>query len=158
MSLVINWSNLHTEQKANLLLLFFSSRQVWNVINYIAIALCLFFVARRLWVTPTVETFLTLTLAMMCIVLLLTPWFFPWYSIWIVGLAAVCLPVCRGRAVSAFFILALTFSYSTLSHYLFGHGLLGPNIYLVSLFDSVPPICAFLLCWTLYPRWRWTTP
>ena len=158
MRLVINWSTLHTEQKANLLLLFFSSRQVWNVINYIAIALCLFFGARRLWVTPTVETFLTLTLAMMCILLLLTPWFFPWYSIWIVGLAAVCLPVCRGRAVSAFFILALTFSYSTLSHYLFGHGLLGPNIYLVSLFDSVPPICAFLLCWTLYPRWRWTTP
>lgn len=152
----INWLNIHTEQKGNPLLLFFSSRQVWNVINYIAIALCLFFGARRLWVTPTVETFLTLTLAMMCIVLLLTPWFFPWYSIWIVGLASVCLPASRGRAVSAFFILALTFSYSTLSLYLFGYGLLGTNTYLVSLFDSVPPICAFLLCWTLYPRLRWT--
>src|SRR6266702_2937876 len=154
---VINWLYYHTEQKGNLLFLCFSSRQVWNFINSIAIALCLFFGARSLWVTPTVETFLTLTLAMMCIVLLLTPWFFPWYSIWIVGLAAVCLPVRRGRAVSAFFILALTFSYSTLSLYLFGHGLLGPNVYLVSLFDSVPPICAFLLCWTLYPRWRWTS-
>ena len=153
---VINWLNLHTEQKGNLLFLFFSSRHVWNVINYIAIALCLFFGARRLWVTPTVKTFLTLTLAMMCIVLLLTPWFFPWYSIWIVGLASVCLPACRGRTVSAFVILALTLSYSTLSLYLFGYGLLGQNIYLVSLFDSVPPICAFILCWTMYPYWRGT--
>jgi hypothetical protein len=154
---VINWLFFHREQKGNLLFLFFSSRQVWNAINYIAIALCLLFGARRLWVTPTVETFLTLTLAMMCIVLLLTPWFFPWYTIWIVGLAAVCLPVRRGRAASAFFILALTFSFSTLSQYLFNHGLLGPNVYLVSLFDSVPPICAFLLCWMLYPHLRWTT-
>jgi hypothetical protein len=155
---VIFWSNLHSEQKGNLLLLFFSSRQVWDVINYTAIALFLFYGTYRLWVTPTVETFLMLVLAMMCIVLLLTPWFFTWYTIWIVGLAAICLPVRRDRALSAFFILALTFSYSALSLYLFNHGLLGPNVYLLSLFDSVPPICAFLLCWTLYPRWRWTTP
>ncbi len=150
---VVNFLNVHTEQKGNLLLQFFSLRKVWNVINYMAIALCLFFGARIFWVTPKVETFLALALAMMCIVLLLTPWFFPWYSIWIVGLAAVCLPARRSRAVAAFIMLALTFSYSTLSLYLFNHGLLGFNVYLVSLFDTVLPICAFLLCWMLYPRW-----
>ena len=150
---VINWLNIQPERKSNLLLLFFSRRQVWNVINYSAIALCLFFGARKFWVTPTVETFLALALAMMCIVLLLTPWFFTWYSVWIVGLAVVCLPAHRSRVVWAFFVLALTFSYSTLSLYLFNHDLLGPLIPLVSLFDNVPPICAFLFCWIRYPRW-----
>ena len=108
--------NLPLEQKGNLLLLFLSRRQVWNVINYIAIALCLFFGARRFWVTPTLGTFLAFALATMCIVLLLM-----------------------------------------LSLYLFNHDLLGPLGYLVSLFDTVPPICAFLFCWMRYPRWRWTT-
>ncbi|HJT57403.1 MAG TPA: hypothetical protein VJ761_12965 [Ktedonobacteraceae bacterium] len=154
---VINWLHVHPEQKDNPLLMFLSWRQVWDVIEYIAIALCLFFGVRRLWVTPTVETFLTIALATMCIVLLLTPWFFTWYGTWIVGLAVVCLPARRNRVVWAFFILALTFSYSTLSLYLFNHDLLGPIGYLVSLFDTVPPICAFLFCWIWYPRHRPTT-
>ncbi len=94
---------------------------------------------------------------MMCIVLLLTPWFFTWYSMWIVGLVAVCLPARRSRVVWAFIILALTFSYSTLSLYLFNHDLLGPHGYLVSLFDNIPPICAFLFCWIRYPRSPWNT-
>lgn len=149
---VINWLAFHPAQKGNPLLLFFSRRQVWNGIGYLAIALCLFVGTRRLWVAPTVDTFLALALATMCIVLLLTPWFFTWYITWIVGLAAVCLPARRSRVVWAFFILALTFSYSTLSLYLFNHDLLGSRGYLVSLFDTVPPIGAFLFCWMRYPR------
>jgi hypothetical protein len=84
-------ATLHSMSASRISGLFVSSRQVWNVINYIAIALCLLFGARGLWETPTLETFLTLTLAMMCIVLLLTPWFFPWYIIWIVGLGSCVL-------------------------------------------------------------------
>ena len=155
---MINWLSLHPAQKSNPLLLFFSWRQVWNGIGYIAIALCLFFGVRRLWVKPTLETFLALALAMMSIVLLLTPWFFTWYATWIVGLAVVCLPARRNRLVWAFFILALTFSYSTLSLYLFNHNLLGSHTYLVSLFDTIPAIGAFLFCWMRYPRGRRNHP
>ena len=36
----VNWWLLHPEQKGNLLLLFFTLRPVWNIINYLAIALC----------------------------------------------------------------------------------------------------------------------
>ena len=151
---IINWLNFHPQQRSNFLWLFFSWRQVWNVINYIAILLCLLVGVRRLWIRPTVRVFLALTLAMMCIVLLLTPWFFTWYITWIVGLAVVCLPAHPNRVVWSFFMLTLTFSYSALSLYLFNHELLGPNGYLVSLFDTVPPICAFLLCWFVYPRLR----
>jgi len=149
---LINWLQFHPAQKDNFILLFFSWRQVWDAINYLAILLCLVLGARWLWRTPTVQAFLALTLVMMCLVLLLTPWFFTWYITWIVGLAVVCLPMRRARVTWSFCFLALTFSYSALSLYLFNHNLLGSRGYLVSLFDTVPPICAFLLCWFLYPR------
>jgi hypothetical protein len=149
---VISWWHFHPEQNGNLLLLFFSQRQVWNVINYLAIALCLVIGARRLWTTPTVSAFLTLALAMMCLVLLLTPWFFAWYITWIVVLAAVSLPARRSRVLWAFFFLALTFSYSALTLYLFHENLLDSHGYLDTLFDAGPPICVFLFCWLHYPR------
>ncbi len=147
---IINWLNFHPALKSNFLLLFLIWRKVWDVVNYLAIILCLILGARRMWRAPTVRTFLALTLAIMCLVLLLTPWFFTWYITWIVGLAVVCLPTNRSRLVHSLFLLALTFSYSALSLYLFNQGLLGSRGYLTSLFDTLPPICAFLFCWFQY--------
>jgi hypothetical protein len=151
---LIWWWHFHPEQKGNPLLLFFSQRRVWNVINYLAIALCLVIGTRRLWKTPTVSVFLTLVLAMMSLVLLLTPWFFAWYITWIVVLAAVSLPARRSRVLWAFFFLALTFSYSALTLYLFHENLLDSHGYLDTLVDAGPPICVFLFCWLYYPRLR----
>ena len=149
---VINWLHFHPALQSNFVLLFLSWRKVWDSINYLVIILCLILGARRLWTTPTVRAFLALMLGIMCLVLLLTPWFFTWYITWIVGLAVVCLPAKRSRFVWSFFLLALTFSYSALSLYLFNQGLLGSRGYLTSLFDTLPPICAFLFCWFWYPR------
>lgn len=149
MRAVINWLKFHPAQKSKSLWQFLSQRNIWNDINYLAIGLCLILGARRLWKTPTVRAALTLMLATMCIVLLLTPWFYAWYVTWIVGLAVVCLPARRDRVTWSFFALALTFSYSALSLYLFYQGLLGSHGYLAILFDMVPSLCAFLLCWWL---------
>ncbi|HEY3993286.1 MAG TPA: hypothetical protein VGM01_10450 [Ktedonobacteraceae bacterium] len=151
---IINWLHFHPALQSNFVLLFLSWRKVWDSINYLVIVLCLILGARHIWEKPTVRAFLELALAIMCLVLLLTPWFFTWYITWIVGLAVVCLPAKRSRFAWSFFFLALAFSYSALSLYLFNQGLLGSRGYLTSLFDTVPPICAFLFCWFWYPRLR----
>lgn len=149
---VMNWLSFHPDQKNNLVLLFLSWRKVWDAITFLALIVCLILGARWLMQKPTARIFLTLALAVMSLVLLLTPWFFTWYITWIVGLAVVCLPARRTRITWSVFLLALTFSYSALSLYLFNHDLLGSRGYLVSLFDTVPPIGAFVYGWLWYPR------
>jgi hypothetical protein len=86
----------------------------------------------------------------MCIVLLITPWFYPWYITWPVGLAAICLPRREQRTAWALLALALTFSYSALSFYIIDF--LGARVYLWPLFNTLPPVCAFLLCWLTKAR------
>ena len=152
MSLIINWSQLHPTQTSNHLLAFLGLRRVWDDITYLAIALCLLLGFIQLWRKPAFSTFQLLALATMCIALFITPWFYPWYIIWLIGLAAVCLPTREKRAAWAFCALALTFSYSALSLYI--SGFLATRVYLWPLFDTFPPLCAFLLCWTVYPALR----
>lgn len=151
---IINWLNFHPAQKHNALLVFLSQRRVWDSLNLMAIMLCLMLGARQLWLKPAIRTFVTVALATMCVVLLITPWFFPWYITWIVGLAVLCLPLRQNRTTWALLALTLTFSFSALSLYLFNAGLLGSHGYLVSLFDTIPPLCAFLILWYCDQRWH----
>ncbi len=147
---VINWLNFHPEQAHNRLLLFLRQRRLWDDLNIAAIALCLLLGVRQLWLKPAVGTFVTLALATMCVVLLITPWFFAWYITWIVGLAVLCLPVRRDRFKASLLALTLTFSLSALTLYLFNTNLLGSRGYLTTFFDVVPPVCAFFVCWYCY--------
>ncbi len=149
---IINWVGYHPALKGNFLLLFFSWRKVWDGINYLAIIFCLIIGARKLWRTPTVNAFLTLALAIMCVMLLLTPWFFAWYVTWIVALAAVNLPARSTRVRWSCFFLALAFSYSALTLYLFHENMLGSRDYLDTLFDAGPPVVVLLFCWLRYPH------
>ncbi|HEY0755935.1 MAG TPA: hypothetical protein VGD98_18400 [Ktedonobacteraceae bacterium] len=151
---VVNWLHLYPQQQANPVWLFLSWRRVWDIINYLAIILYLVLAAGQFKKSQSVSALLAIMLAMMCLVLLITPWFFTWYVTWIVGLAVVCLPARRNRALWSCFFLALTFSYSALSLYLFNQNLLGPNGYLTIFSDLVPPLGAFLLCWYTYGRSR----
>ncbi len=151
---IINWLNFHPAQKHNALLVFLSQRRFWDSLNLMAIMLCLMLGARQLWLKPAIRTFVTVALATMCVVLLITPWFFPWYITWIVGLAVLCLPLRQNRTTWALLALTLTFSFSALSLYLFNAGLLGSHGYLVSLFDTIPPLCAFLVLWYCDQRWH----
>lgn len=139
----------HSSHAHNFLLVHLSHRRIWDDLTYLALALCLLLGAYRLWLKPGLSTFRTLVLALMCIVLLITPWFYPWYITWLVGLAAICLPRREQRTTWALFALALTFSYSALSFYIIGF--LGARVYLWPLFNTLPPVCAFLLCWLTHP-------
>jgi hypothetical protein len=141
----IEWLQHHPTLKPNGLLMLLTNRHFWDDLNYIAITICLLLGARQLWSKPTTRTFVTVALATMCTVLLITPWFFSWYITWILGLAVICLPVHQNRTETALLALTLTFSFSALFTYLFNAGLFDPQYYLVSLFTTIPPVCAFLL-------------
>lgn len=147
---IIEWLHLHPAQAHNSLLQLLSTRRLWDDLTLAAIALCLLSGARLLWSRPDLRTCVVVALLTICAVLLITPWFFSWYLTWPLGLAVLCLPWRQGRLETALLTLTFVFSASALSTYLFTIGLFGSHFYLVSLFTTLPPACAFVLalvCW-----------
>lgn len=154
---LIEWLHLHPAQAHNGLLQLLSTRRFWDDLTLVAMALCLLTGARQLWFKPDQRTFALVSLGTLCTVLILTPWFFSWYLTWPLALAVLCLPCRQERMATALLALALVFSASALSTYLFTLGLFGSHYYLVSLFSTLPAACACLLtliCWRPARRHR----
>lgn len=146
------WQKYHPTLRGGLLALL-SGRRFWDDLTLLGIAACLVWGVFRLWHRPTTRTFVCVGLLTMSLVLLITPWFYSWYITWLLGLGAVCLPARQNRLETALMALTLTFSFSALFTYLFNGNLFGSHYYLVSLFTTIPPSCAFLLTLVLWrPR------
>lgn len=143
------WKNHHPALRHGLLD-FLANRHLWDGLTLASIILCLLSGSTRLWQKPTTRTFVVVSLAMMSLVLLITPWFFAWYITWLLGLGIICLPVRLNRIEAALLALVSVFSFSALFTYLFNGGLFGSHYYLVSLFTTIPPACAFLLTLILW--------
>ncbi len=150
---VAEWQLRHPALHNGLLNLL-SSRHFWDDLTIAGIALCLLVGTLQLWQKPTTRTFVVVALGTMCVVLLITPWFFAWYITWLIGLGIVCLPVRLNRVEAALLALVCTFSFSALFTYLFNGKLFGSHYYLVSLFTTIPPVCAFLLTLVLWKQAR----
>lgn len=146
---VAEWQRYHPALH-NALLGLLSNRRFWDDLTLLGIAVCLCIGARTLWWKPTTRMFVVVSLLVMSVVLLITPWFFAWYITWILGLGIVCLPARLNRVEAALLALTFTFSFSALITYLFNGNLFGSHYYLVSLFTTVPPACAFLLTLVLW--------
>jgi Glycosyltransferase family 87 len=134
----------------------FNSHPTWNAITVAAIALSVGLGAIWLWRASTTRTVALAALATLAAFLLVTPWFTDWYVTWLVGLAAVCLPVAHDRLGRSLFVLALTFSASAFLTYYYvsiGHLLLVlyPNNiswFALECFATFGiPVVAFLLSW-----------
>ncbi|MBA2682272.1 MAG: hypothetical protein H0U76_28250, partial [Ktedonobacteraceae bacterium] len=91
-------------------LFFLVDRKLWNVVTLLALLLPVAIGSIYLWRAPTARTIALVTLASLSAFLIVTPWFFAWYLTWIVGLAAVCLPVTTSRFGRALVAFVLTFS------------------------------------------------
>lgn len=128
------------------LLTVFSNHTVWNIIDIVAVGAGMIAGAFWLWSNPTTRTMVLATLATLGIFLVVTPWFFPWYVIELVGLFVVCIPIAHdrlGRAVVAF---AVTFSITGFFPYLFSsRPPIGGWIGLRCLTTIGPPLLAFLI-------------
>lgn len=102
-----------------------SQRSVWDRIDYVVLSCSLIVGAIWIWRVPTTRTVIRAALVTFGVLLIVTPWFFAWYLIWLVGLAAICLPVANDRTGRALVAFTLTFS---------------ATAYLVYLFSGYPPI------------------
>lgn len=124
----------------------FSNHSVWNSINVAVITLTVLTGMIWLWRNPSMRVFVLATLLTLGSLLIVTPWFFPWYVVWLVALAAILLPYpgdTPGRALTAF---ALVFSASAYFVYYFaGYQPIGKWMGLDCLATIGPPLLAILL-------------
>ncbi len=129
----IEWMKVHrfsnTHSWVHKLVSLLSLHATWSIIDSIALACVCLAGAVLLWRLPTTLTMILSTLAVLEILLVVTPWFYQWYVLWLIGLAAVLLAqsnTWEGRAVIA---TALTFSVTAFCSYF-------ANIYVLK-FDGV---------------------
>jgi hypothetical protein len=130
----------------------FSIRKVWDALNIVLLAIVGLLGALWMWRSPTTRTFTLSALAAMGVLLIVTPWFFSWYVTWLVGLAAVALPVRQSRIGCALLVSALAFSASAFLTYLFlsGYPPFGIWTGLVCLTTITPPLLAFYITYLLW--------
>lgn len=137
----------------NTLIQIFSDHNIWNYINIITIAVVMLIGAIYLWRLPGIHTFVLASLATLGALLIVTPWFFSWYVTWLVGLAAVCLPIAHSRVGRSLLAFTLAFSASAFMTYVYKDVFppFGAWIGLVCLTTLAPPLLAFLVS---YRAWR----
>lgn len=144
MRALIGWRVLHPVWGQQLWTIVLTNRTFWDALNALLSVLCLVIGLVALLKRAAYSTYLALALAVMCVLLLFTPWFFSWYITWIVGLAAVALPRRSSEHSTGWIALALVYSVTALGTYFLGI-LLGAYGYLAILCLILPPICALVL-------------
>ncbi len=134
-----------SSHERNVFLTLLGLHSTWNVINALVVAG--FFCLGGIWIyrTPTTLTVVQATLALLGALLIVTPWFFPWYVLWIVSLAALCLPTQKEPVKRALVSSTLVFSASAFLIYLFrGYPPIGDWRGLTSLTTIGPPLITLL--------------
>lgn len=124
-----------------------STRQSWQVITIVLVGSVMLVGIVWLWRVPTTRVMVLATLAVLGTLLIITSWFFPWYVLWLVGLAAICLPAMHTQAARA--LVAATLVFSASAHFIYyfrGYAPLGDWIGLTFLTTIGPPLLALLLC------------
>lgn len=127
---------------AAILLTFFNLRVVWDRISYICLVATMIVGAIWIWRVPTTRTMILASLLSLGVLLLVTPWFFAWYIIWLVSLAVLCLPASIDRLGRALLAFTLTFSTTAFITY-------AATVSKWQEYDwlamGIPPLVAFLL-------------
>lgn len=150
MRAVVEWVKVHglpaKTSWAYTPLNFFNQRKVWDDISYAFMTCTVIIGAIWLWRVPTTRTLILAALLSLEVLLLVTPWFFPWYGIWLVSLATICLPTTLDRIGRALIASTLTFSVTAFVTYMAAiGGWSGYNWLLL----AGPPVLVFLflLAW-----------
>lgn len=123
-----------------------SNHTTWNIINFAALACALCIGVVYLWRMPNTHTMILASLATLGLLLVVTPWFFSWYVIWLVGLAAISLPTTRERFGRALVAFALTFSATAFVTYFVAIGGWGGFSWMILI---GLPLVAFIFFFTL---------
>ncbi|MHB8599268.1 MAG: hypothetical protein ACYDER_20955 [Ktedonobacteraceae bacterium] len=89
----------------------FSSHTVWNVISIVVLGCAIVIGAIFLWRIPTTQTLILAGLAALGALLIVTPWFYSWYIIWLIALAGASFSLPDNRMRRALVGFALVFSF-----------------------------------------------
>ncbi|GER90974.1 hypothetical protein KDW_51360 [Dictyobacter vulcani] len=151
MRVAMNWLQVHPTITSNTPVGFMAhalaNRGFWSKVDIIAMGLAILAGAWYVWRSPTMRTLVLGSLTTMTIILLVTPWFYSWYVVWLVALAPLTLAFVQGRLTKALLAFCLVFSASALLTYMnlvffrFGGYQLGIRYFLMIL----PPIIAAIL-------------
>src|SRR6266487_2100219 len=119
-----------------------SLHSTWNAINLLTVIVTMSVGGFWIWRVPTTQALALASLGVLGALLIVTPWFFPWYVIWLVGLAAICVPIMHDRVARALVCSTLVFSASAFCIYLYYRGVppLGSWIGFTFLTTIGPPI------------------
>ncbi len=152
---ILTWNRDHSVPAHTLqskLLYIFSNRKVWDALTIVLLAIVGVWGALWMWRSPTTRAFTLSALAALGVLLIVTPWFFSWYVTWLVGLAAVSLPVRQSRIGCALLVSTLAFSASAFMTYLFlsGYPPFGIWTGLVCLTTITPPLLAFFITYLFW--------
>lgn len=130
-----------------------ANRKFWSVIDILAIGIAVLIGAWYAWRLPSLRTLILGSLATMTIILLVTPWFYSWYVIWLIALAPLALAFPRGRRTNALLAFCLTFSATVFVTYIsvaFFH-VDGYQLAVRYILMIVPPIVIALAAYFYYP-------
>jgi hypothetical protein len=122
MRVIVDWNgnnNSRTNDILSTLIHILSLRRIWDYLD-LAVFICIYGIgAKYLLKSPTTATFIFVALLMFEAILLTIPWFYPWYTIFVVSLSTLCLstPSKRGSRILASY--GLTLSFLVLLIYLF---------------------------------------
>jgi hypothetical protein len=128
-----------------------ASHTLWTLFEVLGLCACFALSVWRTWTAPTMRTFVLSSLAALSILLLVTPWFYSWYVIWLIALAAPMLAFTPGRWGRALIIFSLIFSVSSLMTY-FDMRLLANQLIYRCVLIYVPPVLAALVSFYLSSR------
>ena len=123
-----------------------ASHTFWTLLDASGLSACFLLCAWRSWIAPTARTLVLCSLTAMTALLVLTPWFYSWYVIWLVSLAATLFAFPMGRWSRTLLVFVSVFSVSSFATYI-DVGLLDHQLLFRYLAMIVPPIVAVLWLW-----------
>ncbi len=91
---------------------------VWNELSLAVLGVTMLIGAIFLWRMPTTQTLILAALACLGALLIVTPWFYPWYIIWIIAPAGASFSLPNNALRRALVGFTLTFSFIALLTYI----------------------------------------
>ena len=115
-----------------------SSRVTWDTINIAVLLIMLLVGFLLLWHTPTIQNMIFTTLIVFESVLLITPWFYSWYVLWIIPLAVILLVGFASYRNRPFILFAFVFSATAFFTYIMPYYLYPFDNWRAALANGLP--------------------